>query len=336
VTDSAVRELDAFVTRIRKSGLRSLSDQELLDFGRAYRRAGALLSRARTAGLKSGEVDALNRLLASAYPLLHAQPVRKSGSILDFLINEFPRTFRREIRVVMLAALVFLGGVAVGAIAVAARPDSAEVLLGTGWREVLDQISERHVDNKEWMPEIQRPLASAQIMTNNIKVALMAFATGVLLCLGSFYVLGFNGLMMGAVAVNVHQHGVDRAFWGFVVPHGVVEIPAILISAAAGLIIGYALIAPGRQLRRTAVRDAARRAIPLVIGVVILLVEAGLVEGFISPRTDVDPVVKMGFGALIFSVFATWLILGGRQEKSEGLDGRKVRSNASQMVLEKG
>lgn len=328
---SPVRQLENFVDRVRRGGLRALSEDELLEFGRAYRRAGALLSRARTAQVGAGEIESLNRLLAAAYPLVHTQTERRSHSVIEFLVDEFPRTFRRELKVIVLATAIFVLGVLFGVTAVAWNPDMADILLGTGWHKMLEQVAERHVDNQDWLPEILRPVASAQIMINNIKVAVLAFATGVLCCLGSFYVLFYNGLLMGAVGVVVHQRAVDEAFWGFVIPHGVVEIPAILMSAAAGLIIGYGFIAPGRAWRSTAVRLAARRAVPLLIGVVIMLVEAGLVEAFISPRTDIEPPLKMALGGLIFACLVAWLAFGGRTARSQeenGPAGRNTRSNA--------
>lgn len=316
----AVRQLETLVTRVRKSGMKSLSEDELLDLGRVYRRAGAMLARARTAGLRGGDVESLNRLMAAAYPLVHP-PTERHGSVWEFLLYEFPRTFRREFKVIMLATLVFFLGALGGAIAVSCNADAAEIALGSGWHDTLERVAERHENNQDWLPELQRPLASAGIMTNNIRVAMLAFASGILLCLGSFYLLAYNGLLIGAIAVVVHQHNVDAAFWGFVAPHGVVEIPAILVSAAAGLIIGHAFISPGRQYRGVAVRQAARRAVPLLIGVVIMLIEAGIVEGFLSPRIDLEPPVKFAIALFIFTLLVTWLIIGGRHaEKSVPVD----------------
>lgn len=314
MSQAAVTQLSSFVTRIRRYGLRSLSDDELIEFGRSYRRAGALLSRARTAGLSGGDVAALNRLLASAYSLLTVPPRRKVGSAVEFLVHEFPRAFRREIRVIMLAAAIFFIGALIGLAVALLSGRATEMVVGTRMQQAFNQVAERHVDNRDWMPETMRPVASIEIMTNNIKVAFLAFASGVMLCLGSFYVLLYNGIILGAIGVVVHQRGVDAAFWGFVAPHGVVEIPAILISAAAGLIIGYGVIAPGRLPRLTALREASRRAVPLLIGVVLMLMEAGLVEGFLSPRVDIEPQAKMIFGLVIFCGLCAWLLLAGRHE----------------------
>src|SRR5207249_4037029 len=101
------------------------------------------------------------------------------------------------------------------------------------------------------------------------------------------------------------------SFWGFVLPHGVLEIPAILIAGAAGLVIGYAIIAPGRLYRADALRLAMRRAIPLVLGVMILLVMAGLIEGFFSPIAEIEPAKKMAVALFNLFCLVSWLGLGG-------------------------
>jgi len=308
-TRSAVRRLEDLLDRMQS---RSLADEELLELGRAYRRSAALLARARTAGLHGQDTEQLNRLLARAYPLLYAAPPRKLGSVRAFLLDEFPRAFREEWRFVMASTAVLLIGAVVGAVAIAIRPENADFVLGVGWRDALESIAQRHEGNKDWLPEIMRPQASVQIMTNNIKVAFNAFALGILLCIGTLYFMAYNGVMLGAVAVVVHQHGTDLGFWSFVAPHGVLEIPAILIAGAAGMIIGYALIAPGRLYRKDALKLAARRAVRLILGVVILLIVAGIIEGFLSPNPDIPPASKMAFASLAFTTLCVWLTFGGR------------------------
>jgi uncharacterized membrane protein SpoIIM required for sporulation len=317
-----VRRLEELLGIVEKHGLHALGEEQLLELGRVFRRSSALLARARTAGLHGPDVEALNRLLARAYPLVHTLPARKVPSVFAFLFNELPSTLRREARVIGLAWAVFFIGCLVGLVVSLIYPDqAADVLLGPGWGEGLHQVATRHENNADWLPDAERPQASAQIMTNNIQVAIMAFALGMLLCLGSLYIIAFNGVMLGACAVAVHQAGTDLYFWSFVVPHGVIELPAIMISGAAGLIIGYAIIAPGRLYRAEAVKQATRRAIPLVMGVVLMLITAGLIEGFFSPRVDVEPVVKIAVGCFELTCLLVWVGLGGRLQETIQMAG---------------
>ncbi|NDD27658.1 MAG: stage II sporulation protein M [Proteobacteria bacterium] len=212
--------LERYLSRLNASGLKSLSGRELLDLGRAWRRCGALLSRARSAGLEGPNFEALNRLLARVYPLVQRPVERRSSSAFDLIARDFPRAVRREVRVIALATIVLLIGALVGAAVAALNHDMTDVVLGSGWADALDKVATRHVGDADWMPVETRPFESARIMTNNLRVAITAFGLGVILCLGSFWVLYFNGLMLGAVAIVVHQRGVDAPFWGFVAPHG--------------------------------------------------------------------------------------------------------------------
>lgn len=310
-----VVSFERLVDRATQGGLKSLDDDQVLELGRLWRRAGALLERARTGGLDKAEVAALNRLLARAYPLVHAAPRRRRGTGLwHFVAVEFPSSLRREFTAVLVATAFFLTGAVVGWVSMEMRPDGADLLFGPGWNESLDHVAERHMGNQDWLPEAIRPAASAKIITNNVKVSFLAFASGVVACVGSLWLMGFNGVLLGAVGAVVHRHGTDLAFWSFVAPHGVIEIPAILIAGGAGLVIGYALVAPGRLYRGAALRLAARRAIPLVMGVVLMLLVAGLIEGFISPRPDLPPEFKLGLALATFACVTAWLGLAGRTE----------------------
>lgn len=311
---SPARRLEALLARVSAGGLRALGEDEVLELGRSYRRTAALLARARTAGVSAGDVQHLNRLLSRAYPLVHAHRSGPRGSFTRFVLHEFPQAIRREARFIVAATLLFLLGAAAGALLVEVDPEMPDVLLGPGWKQGLQEVAERHVVDQDWMPASIRPQTSFGIIANNVRVSFMAFASGVPLCLGSAYVLGFNGIMLGAVTVVVHRNAADLNFWSFVAPHGVTELTAIMIAGGAGLVMGYALLAPGRLTRRTALQEAGRRAAPLLMGVVVMLVVAGIIEGFLSPvpSAQIPPPIKLAFAAVSAGVLAAWFGLGGR------------------------
>ena len=125
------------------------------------------------------------------------------------------------------------------------------------------------------------------------------------------YVMFFNGLMIGTVAAVVHRRGVDLGFWSFVAPHGVIELTSIFIAGGAGLILGYALVNPGPFTRGAALKLAAREAVQLVMGVILLLIPAGLIEGFLSPAVEVSPLFKLLFAALMGTFLCAYLFLCG-------------------------
>jgi uncharacterized membrane protein SpoIIM required for sporulation len=138
---------------------------------------------------------------------------------------------------------------------------------------------------KVWFDSILavKPQASSRIMTNNISVTFLAFAFGMTFGLGTVYIMAFNGLLLGALAGLCHIHGLDAAFWSFVLPHGVIELTAIFIGGGAGFLLSTALLIPGDLTRKNALILRGRQAVPLTLGCVPLLIVAGVVEGFFSP-----------------------------------------------------
>ena len=169
------------------------------------------------------------------------------------------------------------------------------------------------------IPELQRNLAASFIMTNNIRVAFLAFASGITFMIGTVYILAFNGLHIGVIAGLCHVHGLALPLWEFVSPHGYIELTTIFIAGGAGLKMGYALIAPTQFTRKRALTDAAKTAVKLIGGCVVLLIIAGVIEGFVSPLS-LPSIAKIGFG------FATGVLLFCYSLFDEGTK-RKARLN---------
>jgi uncharacterized membrane protein SpoIIM required for sporulation len=122
------------------------------------------------------------------------------------------------------------------------------------------------------------------IATNNIQVTFIAFAGGLLLGLGTVLLLVFNGIAIGGAVGLFESKGVGELIWAFVAPHGVLELSAVCLAAAAGLHLATALLLPGALTRREALVVRGRRAIRLIAGTTMLLLVAGAIEGFVSPR----------------------------------------------------
>jgi uncharacterized membrane protein SpoIIM required for sporulation len=156
-----------------------------------------------------------------------------------------------------------------------------------------------------------RPLLSTLIMTNNIKVAILSFAGGMLLGTLTVYVLALNGLVPGAVFGYTQAFGLAGELAAFVSPHGYLEISEIFMSGGAGLQIAWAVLSPGLLRRREALGIAAQRAVLLLIGSTPLLVIAGLLEGFVSPSRLPDD-LKLAIGPLTAVLLCLFLWRGGR------------------------
>jgi uncharacterized membrane protein SpoIIM required for sporulation len=147
---------------------------------------------------------------------------------------------------------------------------------------------------------------------HNIGIAFQTFASGLLFGLGSAFFLIFNGLMIGAVAGHLTRIGFGQTFWSFVIGHGAFELTAIALAGAAGLQLGWALIAPGRQPRGEALLVAARKSVLLICGVMLFLLVAAFIEAYWSSMTAPSPLIKYLVGAALWMLMAAYLLFAGR------------------------
>jgi len=152
-------------------------------------------------------------------------------------------------------------------------------------------------------------ILSVQILTNNIVVSVFAFCAGLLFGLGTFYIVALNGLMLGAIFAFTGQHGLDGELLRFIVAHGCVELPCMVLSGAAGAGLGEALARPAAGSRGAALRDAARSGGLVLAACVLLLVGAGFIEGYVSPRDDISFWARLAIG-LLYGLFMVALLRG--------------------------
>ena len=300
----------------RAHGLKALTEEELLEFGRLYRRAVAELSHARAHGVNAAELEQLNWLVGKAYGLLYVSESSGWASLPRFFTTELPQTLRRHGRLLALAAALMLIPALIGALLTLVRPDTLE-LVSPELAAAVQALAERHEGGADFLPSDIRPLASSLIMTNNLQVSFLAFAGGILIGLLTLQVLIYNGFMLGALGAGISRTPAAIYFWSFVAPHGVIEIPTIIISAAAGLLLALAIIEPGEYSRLDALKLAGRQAAVLMFGVVIFLVFAGLIEGFFSPAV-IPPSVKLAAAAVIATAFWSYILLAGRGKQVVG------------------
>ncbi len=152
------------------------------------------------------------------------------------------------------------------------------------------------------------------IFTNNIRVSFLAFAVGITAGIGTAYVLVANGLLLGAVVGASLEAGNGDAVFALIVPHGVLELSIIIVTAAAGMRIGWALVNPGLDRRVVALVREARIAVMIVIGTIPWFVLAGLVEGFYTPAGfGVGPAAIVGFS--LGAVYWLLVIWRGRRSR---------------------
>lgn len=316
--------LDAFVrdrseawsrleTLVRDARRRAetLGPEGVLELGGLYRAAAADLALGRRAFPGDPVVARLERLVAASRTLVYAVPSRRGG-LRRFVTHGYWRLVaERRVPLAVAAALLFGPGLLAGAWALD-DPGAAAGLVPGEYQSVTEPRPEGQ--DLGLAPE-EEAAFSAAIMTNNIRVSLLAFAAGILAGLGTAFVLIFNGVLLGAIAGLAVGAGNGRPFFELVSAHGVLELSCILIAGAAGLRFGWALVEPGPGTRGDALRREARPALALVLGTAPWLVVAGLVEGFVTPRA-IGLTSALAVGFALAAVFWTLVLLLGRRSSS--------------------
>lgn len=295
------RRLEMLVEQSGRRGVATLAHSELQELGLLYRQIAADLSTVREDPGGKQLAAYLNQLLGRAHNLVYMGNRSRAGDALRFFRETYPRIFRETLPYTMTAFVIFLGAAAIGLLVSLSDPGFQRYLLG----EEMMKTIEGH---KMWTHSVvaMKPLASSRIMTNNISVALAAFAGGILAGVGTLYLVFFNGLLLGVVGTACWQAGMSLQLWSFVAPHGVLELPAIFISAGAGLILARGLLFPGLLPRADSLREAGSQAVRLLVGVIPMLIIAGAIEGFLSP-TDLHAGVKILFGMALFILLLAYL-----------------------------
>ena len=301
--------LSALLNKSQLSGLAALSAEELIELGRLYRSATSDLAVARRDFAGHRVVEYLNSLVARAHGAIYQSPATRGRGILQFFTTTFPRTFRATWPYTLAAFLMFLLPALVSFV-IAYRNPSAGATLLPGVEQVIDDIRDKH----EWWREINsggRAVSASAIMTNNIRIAILAFAGGVLLGVLTLIVLAQNGLLFGTIAGASQALGFAGNLWGFVAAHGVIELSVIFIAGGAGLHLGWSIIRPGLLTRRAALTLAARRAMYLLLGCIPLLIIAGTIESFISP-SNLPLSAKLAVACISGVLLYSYVLLTGR------------------------
>jgi uncharacterized membrane protein SpoIIM required for sporulation len=156
---------------------------------------------------------------------------------------------------------------------------------------------------------------SAYLMTHNARVALAALALGMTWAIGTVILIFYNGVILGAVIADYVRAGQSVFVAGWLLPHGVIEIPAILIAGQAGLLLGHALIGWGsRQAVGERLRQISAPLVTLITGACLLLIWAGIIESFLSQyHAPVIPYfAKIAFGLLELALLTVYLGFSGR------------------------
>jgi uncharacterized membrane protein SpoIIM required for sporulation len=303
-------KLETLLNQSAKSGLKSLSRSELQELSLLYRQTAADLAAIREDRGSVHFARYVNQLLVRAHNTIYSGRRASPMAMFSFFWNTFPLIFRRNLKHCLLSLLIFLISGGVGAVLTYQNPDFKVKILGPEMVETID----RH---QMWTHSIVgiKPLASSAIMTNNMSVSFTTFALGITAGVGTLYMMAFNGLLMGVIAMACGLAGMSLQLWSFVAPHGVLELPAIFVAGGAGLRIAQGLLFPGVLPRRESLSRAGLEAVQLVLGTIPILIVAGLVEAFVSP-TGLPVPLKFSMAGALFVLLAAYLFGLPRKSKA--------------------
>ena len=302
-------EFQQLADRVARSGLDALSPGELPAFAARYREISADLARARTYGADQVTLARLTRLVAAGHNALYREERQTWGKIWEFIVRECPAAIVDARRYVLLATLVFVLPALAGFALLRDRPSLAPLVLPDVMLERAESGAQRQQQGSGYVEALsgERPLVASMIITNNIRVAFMCFAGGIVLGVGSLLLLAINGLSIGAASGHFANAGLLGYLWTFVIGHGLLELFAIWVAGAAGFMLGKALILPGDLPRQDAVVLAGRVAMRLLGAVVVFLLVAGSIEGFVSAGTSPLGVrLAASVGSVVFLALYLW------------------------------
>jgi uncharacterized membrane protein SpoIIM required for sporulation len=318
-------EFERLLAQMENNPNRKLTLEQLRHFHQLYERTAGDLAKITTFSSEPETRRYLENLVARAYGEIHETRGRQRRfAPVKWFFQTLPHTFRRHVRAFYLSVAITLAGCVFGGFALMFDPESRHVTMAFGH----DMMTPEERVKREEQTEQDRMSGgktsfSAKLMTNNTRVSITTMALGLTWGIGTIIVLFYNGIIMGAISIDYIQAGQTKFLLGWLLPHGAIEIPAILIAGQAGLVLAKALIGWGRNVPlRDRLREISKDLTTLIFGVAVLLVWAGFVEAFLSQYHE--PVIpyyaKIAFGLIELALLILFLSMSGKKRA----DAREV------------
>jgi uncharacterized membrane protein SpoIIM required for sporulation len=297
------KQLDALLKQVEKKGLKSLRASEIRELASLYRSVSADLARARTNQVGNIIVQDLQRLTSRSYSQIYQGSRRQEWQeVVEFCRWGFPATVQETFGYIAVATAICLLGALIAWWFSWQDPVFMSLVVP---ESLIVKVRDRH---ELWMGSIVgvEPLASSNIMINNLKVSFAAIAGGITAGIYTVFILAFNGVHLGAIATLVGQNNLAYPFWAFVLPHGALELPAIFFAGGAGLLIARGILFPGKYTRVESLKFYGYKAAQLMFGIVPMLIIAGTIEGFFSPSPVIPEPVKYLAGLGLFTLLVIY------------------------------
>lgn len=316
------RRLEDLLALTERRGAGALSYEQALDLASLYRQAMNSLSVARAISMDKALLAYLEALCARAYLAVYAPQESLRGLLADLIGRGIPQAVRRAWPALVIGFLAMLLGAVMGYVLVLQDASWFYTFVPGGLADgrtpsaSADYLRSTLFDAGDTGHETLASFASF-LFSNNTQVAILTFALGIFFCAPSFVLTFYNGLMLGAFVAIFADKGLGYEIAGWLSIHGVTEIAAICFAAAGGAQLGLAMLLPGQQTRRAALRDRGRDAVKLVLLAALLLIVAAGVEGFLRQLVTSTP-LRLGIGWGLGLVWLGWLLFAGREPQRKG------------------
>jgi uncharacterized membrane protein SpoIIM required for sporulation len=298
--------LDQLVTRMEKRSIRSLSDDDLLALPGLYRTTISSLSVARDTSLDRALIAYLEQLCTRAYFQIYGVQTPAHRQIARFFAHGWPEAVRALWRETLICVLLTAGAAILAYLLIRNDPSWFYSMIPEGLTEGRDPSASAVFLRSTLYEKHQDFLMvfATFLFTHNAQIAIFAFALGFAFGVPSLLLILYNGLMLGAILEVFAAKGLGENMAAWLMIHGTTEMFAICIAGAAGLKIGTAIAFPGADSRMAAAVKAGRISATAMIGVVLMLAVAGLLEGVGRQTVESD-----GLRAAIgIAVLTGWLV----------------------------
>jgi uncharacterized membrane protein SpoIIM required for sporulation len=307
-------ELEQLLAQLRTGTRKQVATISGAHFAALYRRVCEQLALARARSYPAYLTDRLDQITSDAHQAIYQRREFGLARLKALVARDFPRAVREHAAYVWLATAVFVIPTLVIGLLVYHRPElilsvvdpSTAADFESMYSPDADSIGRTRTVHTDWA-------MFGHYISNNIGIAFQCFASGLFFGVGSLFFLGFNGAFGGAIGGYLTERGLSETFYSFVVTHAAFELTAIVLSGAAGLRIGYSILAPGRFTRLQSLVVAARESIVIMYGVAGMLLIAAAIEAFWSSATWIPPLIKYGVAAVCWISVLAYLTLQGRR-----------------------
>jgi uncharacterized membrane protein SpoIIM required for sporulation len=299
----------AAVERTRRLSSRRTEDvTEVTQMVDDYRLLAHDLARARRLMPNSRAREFLEGAYAQAHAVLHRSASHPGYALWSLFRDQVPAAVSWLRPHIIWVTLLFVLSILAGGWLVHTYPDLIALFTSP---DLIATVERGELWTDGLLNVVPSSVLSLQILTNNIVVSLFAYCAGFLFGLGTFYMVGLNGMMLGAVFAFVRQHGLDDELFNFIVAHGCVELSIMCLSGAAGAAVGEALIRPATVSRSRSFQIAALRSGKLMITCVLLLIGCGFIEGYVSPDPEFPLwtriVIGVGYWLFMIALLRGWV-----------------------------